>query len=85
MNFTEMKEKTKVQIVGISNGIGSYTKKDTGVTYHSVDLLVKGHRNMVNVSLPENFDPAQFEDGKLVNVAVVINVYNGRVILNAQL
>ena len=77
MNFSEMKAKTQLQVVGIVNQISTYISKD-GKNYHSVDLIVKGLKNNLNVKLPDNTDLGKYPEGAMVTLPLTVSEFQGR-------
>lgn len=83
LTFPEMKAKTKVQIIGIVNQFNVYVQPETKKEYHSVDLLVAGHKNLLNIRLPEEYDRSKLEEGSLGLFDVNISEFKGRTNLDA--
>lgn len=69
-----------MKIEGQVWAINQFTQQDTGKIFHSVDLAVKGTKQMVNVKLPENFDRTQIveDDVVLLSVAFAVKNYQGK-------
>jgi hypothetical protein len=71
MNFQEMKAKTGIVLTGIVNECNTFVSKENK-EYHSVDLLVSGHKNLVNVKLPAGYDRAKLIEGQIVSLPVLV-------------
>jgi hypothetical protein len=81
VNLAELKAKTKVVAIGIVNQTNLYVSKE-GKHYHSVDLLVKGMKNVLNLKLPMGYDVSKLGEGHLVEFNIEVTEFNGRTNLN---
>jgi len=82
-SFAAMKNQTMIVVCGIVNDFSEFVSQKTGVVYHSVDMLVKGHKNLINIQLPADFNREKLKEGELGKVLVEMSVYNGRTSLRA--
>lgn len=81
--FQEMMNKTGVMVRGLVSQLNEFTPKPTAdnpepKTYHSVDVIVKDHKNAVTVKLPPEYDRAKIVSGELVSLPVLVKIYNGK-------
>ncbi len=84
MNFSEMKAKTGLQVVGIVDMIDSYVSKKNNKTYYSLDLIISGLKEKLNVRLPEGYDLSKVKDGELMKTNLTIDRFgNWQAILPA--
>lgn len=77
-------EKAKKQgmiITGTVWAVNEYQQKETKVIYHSIDLAVKGIKQMLNIKLPENFNRQLVKEDSVVSLVVsyAVKNYNGKV------
>lgn len=49
----KMLDETSVKVVGIVKSINEYVQKETKKSYWSVDVEVKGHKNLLTLKLPD--------------------------------
>lgn len=81
--FKEMKAQTKIEMIGIVNQLNVYVQPETKKEFHSVDLLISGHKNMVNVRLPEDFPREKLEEGAIGRFKIEISEFKGRTNIDA--
>lgn len=79
-NLKELSDKTGIVVKGIVWGKNVFIPEDTKdhKEYHSVDLMVKGHKNVVTIKLPEGYDSTKILEGEIFTVAVQIKLFNGK-------
>lgn len=77
MTFKEMREKTGIAVVGIVNAHNEFIS-DEKKAYHSVDLIIKDQKNMLTVSLPEDYPREKLVEGELAQVKVRVKIFNGK-------
>lgn len=74
----EMLEKTGVVVRGINMGINVYVKEETKKEFWSIDLMVKGHKQVITLDLPDNIDRTKLIDGEIVSMPVKVLVFNNK-------
>lgn len=79
--FAEMKKDTAIKVKGIVNSVNTYVSKN-GNSYYSVDLLIDGHKNMVNVRISPDVDRSKIVEGDFYIARVIVSEFNGRTSLD---
>lgn len=82
-SYKEMKAKTVIKVLGVVDQIVEYYSEKTQKTYYSVDLLVNGVRDKLNVKLPDDYDRTKLVEGELASFNIRITSYNNRITFNA--
>lgn len=78
--MTEMLEKTGIDLRILILGTDSYTKQETGVTYHNLTGLVQGQKDIIKVGYdPQKIDISKYQPGLLVNIPVKLQTFNGKI------
>lgn len=77
----EPKKKQGIEITGMVWAINEYQSPETKKFYYSVDLAVKGVKQMMNVKLPDNYDRSRLIEDAIITMPVSYRVsnFNGRV------
>ena len=66
--YKELVDSTKCEVHGIVKGVQDYVKPDTQKHFFSVDLDVKGSKQIVNVRLPDGFPILSLKEYELVKL-----------------
>lgn len=76
-----VKKKSGMVISGVVWSVNEYVSKETKVVYHSIDVAVKGIKQMLNIKLPDNFDRNLVKEDANVSLLVTYAVknFNGKV------
>lgn len=74
--------KTSIIASGVVWAVSEYISKEKK-SYFSVDLLIKDHKNMVNIKLPENYDKSILKVGQNVVIQIKVSSYNSNLYLTA--
>ena len=65
-------EKPGVYVIGIIWCTSVYVSKTTGKQYYSVDIAVKGMKNMLSLKLPDSFPMHTLQEGAVVKIPFMI-------------
>ena len=74
----ELLDKTGVLVKGINMGVNEYVKEDTKKSYWSVDLMVKGHKQVITLDLPDGTDKSKLIEGEVIGIPVKVSVFNNK-------